>query len=63
MADTLLLFGVEIWQLFQCLVCAGAEGKKKCTAPGQEFMLVLTGGGSWLSRNVSSEKWREQKGL
>ena len=49
MGDTFLFFGVEIWRLFQCLVCAGAEGKKKCMAPGQEFMLVLTGDGSWLS--------------
>jgi len=25
--------------------------KKKCLAAGEEFMLVLTGDGSWLSRN------------
>ena len=31
--ETFLLFGVEIWRLFQCSVCAGAEGKK-CMAAG-----------------------------
>ena len=44
-ADTFLFFGVEIWRLFQCLVCAGAEGEKMY--------------GSWAGIHVSFD-WRWQ---